>query len=106
MDRTGACAAGLQQALKRSGLPEFMHQGHGWELHHAIERSGKFVQIPLSEAQEGDIGFRRNPGGYGHCFTFVGRNRHGNLMEASDHITAFNPDNPRYDRTIVYRRIG
>ncbi len=102
------CATGVQRALLAAGDKDFVGTGDGWHMHHAFEQSGKYQQVPQSEAQPGDIGVRRqkgHPNNYGHVFTVVGKDKHGHLLEASDHISQYNPDNPLYDENRFYRRV-
>lgn len=108
MNRTGLCATGVQVALDKVGLGEFVGSGNGWQMRHALMRSGKFVQVDASQAKEGDIMLRRwtgNDGGAGHVAVITGRDSRG-LTESSDHTTRVLMNNPRYDKTMFLRYVG
>lgn len=108
MNRTGLCATGVQVALDKVGLGEFVGSGNGWQMRHALMRSGKFVQVDASQAKEGDIMLRRwtgNEGGAGHVAVITGRDSRG-LTESSDHTTRVQMNNARYDKTMFLRYVG
>ncbi|MGD9685247.1 MAG: hypothetical protein AB7W16_29100 [Candidatus Obscuribacterales bacterium] len=103
MNRTGRCAEGVQRALQAIGMPEFRGSGHAWSMLGPLLKSGKFELVPASQVTAGDIMVRRRPGDYGHIAIITGRDRHGNLTEASDHHASVRLNNPRYDRTVFLR---
>lgn len=108
MGTVGKCAAGVQHALARIGMPEFYGTGSGWHMRHALDRSPNFERIPLSEVQRGDIvvqRWRNNPNGHGDIFIVAGRDRNGQIVQANDHVQKFNPAYRRYDQRIAYRLV-
>ncbi len=105
MDRHGKCARGVQRALARAGLPEFVGSGNAWSMLSPMMRSGKFEIVPPSQIREGDIALRQRPGDYGHIAVMLGKDRYGRRIEASDHIAVHRQDNPRYSRTVYLRYV-
>lgn len=115
MNSTFKCAAGVQIALDRAGLPEFMGTGDGWEMRFVFQDSPKwritddpnkataFVRewTPEVVASYGDRYQGRNLGHVGILYKENGR-----LYELSDHKAQFNPDSPRYSQTIYFEYVG
>ncbi len=105
MGSVGWCARGVQRALARAGLPEFVGSGNAWSMLNPMRRSGKFEVVHPSQVREGDIALRQRPGDYGHIAVMLGKDRQGRQLEASDHITVHRPNNPRYSRTVYLRYV-
>lgn len=106
MGSVGWCARGVQRALARAGLPEFVGSGNAWNMLNPMMRSGKFEVVPAHQVREGDIALRQRPGDYGHIAVMLGKDRNGRQLEASDHITVHRQNNPRYSRTVYLRHVG
>jgi hypothetical protein len=112
MQTIGKCAAGVQVALAKIGHGEFMGSGNAWDMGGKMARSGKFDQLPLSEAREGDVIVRSwnrsviaQHGGknWGDIVVVTSRDGHGNLMGANDHNGRIQPDGGRYCNSYVLR---
>lgn len=115
MNSTFKCAAGVQIALDRAGLPEFMGKGDGWEMRFVFQDSPKwritddpnkataFVRewTPEVVASYGDRYQGRNLGHVGILYK-----ENGKFYELSDHKAQFNPDSPRYSQTIYFEYVG
>jgi hypothetical protein len=112
MQTIGRCAAGVQVALAKIGHGEFMGSGNAWDMGSKMARSGKFDQLPLSEAREGDVivrswnrGVIAQHGGknWGDIVVVTAKDGHGNLMGANDHHGRIQPDGGRYCNSYVLR---
>ncbi|CAN5232017.1 hypothetical protein BH10CYA1_BH10CYA1_08160 [soil metagenome] len=112
MQTIGRCAAGVQVALAKIGHSQFMGSGNAWDMGNKMARSGKFDQLPLSEAREGDIivrswnrGVINQHGGknWGDIVVVTSKDGRGNLMGANDHHGRIPADGGRYCNSYVLR---
>ena len=112
MGTIGRCAAGVQVALARIGHGQFMGAGNAWDMGGKMARSGKFDQLPMSQAREGDIIVRSwnrsviaQHGGknWGDIVVVTAKDARGGLMGANDHTGRIAPDGGRYENSYVLR---
>jgi hypothetical protein len=105
VDTTGWCAREFQIAWAKEA-PELMGSGDGVQMTRAFQRSNNFTQVNWETAQEAArqgkavAVTRRWASGAdhgGHVATLAFQN--GRIVEASDHVTNFNKDNPRYRKS-------
>ena len=111
MGTEGRCAEGVQVALSKVGMNEFMGSGDGWAMRHAFLKSDEwrvtndptrataFVRswAPSVRAEYGG----RNLGHVGLLHMENGR-----LIESSDHKTEHLVNNSRYNQTIYFEYVG
>lgn len=111
MRSEGACAAGVQVALNKVGMGEFMGSGNGWDMRKAFlnndewrvtndpTKATAFVRSWNSSVQRANGGAN-----YGHVGLLHTEN--GRLIETSDHKTVHDVNNPRYNKTIYFEYVG
>jgi hypothetical protein len=113
MNSVGYCAKGVQEALAKAGLGEFVGSGNGWDMRHAFDKDPRFQVIPASQARPGDICVQRwapeivaQHGGnnWGDVF-IVDSVENGQITQNNDHVQKFNLSS-RYDKQIFYRYVG
>ena len=103
IDTIGNCAFGPRKTLDRLGfhLPPAVATEQG----RMLEKSGLFKEVPRSEVQPGDYGYRhwnasviRQHGGVdkGDAFFVTGVDKHGTLTGANDHHFTVPEDGGRY----------
>jgi hypothetical protein len=113
MSTSGRCAEGVQIGWAEAGYGKLMGKGDGWQMRHALLNNKDFVltdyQGAKNAAQDGNaiITTRRwafDSNGAGHVATLGWKN--GKMMEASDHVNPFNPNNSRYDKSLYFVYVG
>lgn len=104
MNTTGRCAEGVQLSLARAGYSQFLGCGHAWQMLEPLNQSHLFQPVDASLARPGDLMLRKSAtGSYGHIAIITQRKQNGQLIEASDHESQVNMENPRYSKTVFLR---
>ena len=109
----GKCAAAVQKALDKVGMSEFLGSGNGWDMLGPLERSGKFVRVPESQAAVGDLIVRswsketqaENGGNNWGDISVVTARNGGSITQTNDLSYEFHHNNPRYGETVFLRHL-
>lgn len=111
MNTEGRCAEGVQVALSKVGMGEFLGSGDGWAMRHAFLKSDEWrvTNDPTKATafvRSWSQGVIAENGGknYGHVGLLHVEN--GRLVETSDHKTEHQINNPRYGKTIYFEYVG
>lgn len=111
MHSTFACAEGVQKALAKAGMPEFLGSGDGWEMRHAFLRSSqwKLTDDPnkataVVRAWTPAVAAQYDGRNLGHVALLHKEN--GRIIETSDHADEFDVNNPRYAKSLYFEYVG
>lgn len=115
MNSTFACAEGVQRALAKAGMPQFLGSGDGWEMRHAFLNSPewkvtndptKATAVVRAWTPEVTRSFGNQYGGRNLGHVALLHNDHGRIIETSDHATVHDVNNPRYAKSIYFEYVG
>jgi hypothetical protein len=106
MPGTGWCARAVQRALADAGLRQFLGSGDAWNMLGPLKRSGLFAEVPMDQAQRGDIILRQSSTGYYGDISVVTARNGNRIQQTNDATYEFRPNNPRYSRSVFLRYVG